>query len=202
MKRHERLLIIFSKNPVAGFVKTRLAASIGAAEALLVYEELRVITERAAAAADCTRAVFYSDYIPEEDLFLKGSTVVYLQDGADLGERMHRAFLEGFRLGFRQVVLIGTDCPDLSSFLVDRAFEALDGHDAVIGPARDGGFYLVGLNRPMPELFLGRKWSNPEVLPESLRIIREQQLEVAILPALSDIDTVDDLMESGLWDPS
>ena len=202
MKRHERLLIVFSKNPVAGLVKTRLAASIGAAEALLVYEELRMITEKVTAAADCTRTVFYSDYIPEEDLFLNGSTDAHLQDGADLGERIHRAFLKGFGLGFRQVVLIGTDCPELSSFLVDSAFDALDGHDAVIGPARDGGFYLVGLNRPLPELFLGRKWSTPEVLRESLRIIRERKMELAILPALSDIDTVDDLMESGLWDPN
>ncbi|NTV01679.1 MAG: glycosyltransferase [Chlorobiaceae bacterium] len=202
MNRDERLLIVFSKNPVAGLVKTRLATSIGAAEALRVYEELRAITERATSAADCTRAVFYSDYIPEEDIFLDDATGAHLQDGTDLGERMHRAFLEGFRLGYRRVVLVGTDCPGLSVFLLDCAFEALEGDDAVIGPARDGGFYLIGLNRPIPELFLGRKWSTPEVLHESLSILSKQRAECAILPALSDIDTIDDLMESTLWEPS
>ena len=199
MTRDERLLIVFSKNPVAGRVKTRLAASIGEQAALLVYEELRSITRRVTSAADCTRAVFYSDFIPEEDLLLDGSTGAYLQEGDDLGERMHRAFIEGFRLGFRHVVLIGTDCPELSTFLIDRAFEALDDHDAVLGPARDGGFYLVGLVHPLPELFLERKWSNPEVLRESLRILRKQRTDCAILPALSDIDTIEDLEESGLW---
>ncbi len=202
MNRGERLLIIFSKNPLAGFVKTRLAASIGAEEALRVYEELRAITERAAAGADCSRAVFYSDYIPEEDLFLDGGTGAHLQQGADLGERMHRAIVEGFRLGFRQVVLIGTDCPELSAFLIDRAFEALESHDAVIGPARDGGFYLVGLTRPVPELFLQRQWSHGEVLRDTLAILGGQQAETAILPALSDIDTIEDLIGSSLWDPN
>jgi hypothetical protein len=197
--RDERLLIVFSKNPVAGRVKTRLAASIGDRQALDVYDALRAVTGQVTSEADCTRAVFYSDFIPGKDLLLTGGSVGYLQDGDDLGERMHHAFTEGFRLGFQHVALIGTDCPDLSAFLIDLAFEALDGHDAVIGPARDGGFYLVGLNRPMPELFLGRQWSTPEVLRDSLRILREHHLDCAILPALSDIDTIDDLRESGLW---
>jgi rSAM/selenodomain-associated transferase 1 len=202
MSHEGRLLAVFSKNPIAGLVKTRLASSVGADEALRVYEALREITERETAPATCTRAIFYSDYLPEEDLFMHGRTMAYLQEGADLGERMHRAILKGFELGFRQVVLIGTDCPGLTTFLINEAFDLLEANDAVIGPARDGGFYLIGLNAPMPELFLNRRWSTPEVLQDSLRILREKGAEWALLPALSDIDTIDDLRESGLWNPS
>jgi uncharacterized protein len=196
-----RLLIVFSKNPVAGRVKTRLAASIGDRAALEVYETLRAMTLQAASAAECTKAVFYSDFIPADDLFLRTEGFdAFLQEGNDLGERMHRAFLEGFGLGFDHVVLIGTDCPELSSFLIDQAFGELEIQDAVLGPARDGGFYLVGLNHPMPELFLDRKWSTSGVLNESLGILRKQHAEYALLPALSDIDTIKDLQESGFWD--
>ncbi|NTU92774.1 MAG: glycosyltransferase [Chlorobiaceae bacterium] len=200
--RDERLLVVFSKNPVAGRVKTRLAASIGDRDALEVYEALRGITERESARADCTRIVFYSDFVPETDLFLANGSQGLLQEGTDLGERMHRAFLEGFRLGFRHVALIGTDCPELSALLINRAFDTLSDCEAVLGPARDGGFYLVGLNRPMPSLFLRRRWSTPEVLQESLTIFREHGTAYSLLPALSDIDTIEDLEESGLWRPS
>ena len=194
-----RLLIVFSKNPVAGRVKTRLAASIGDQDALEVYETLRTLTLQAATGADCTKTVFYSDFIPAEDLLRNGGFDAFLQEGNDLGERMHKAFLKGFELGFDHVALIGTDCPGLSSFLIDRAFGELEVQDAVIGPARDGGFYLVGLNKPTPELFLGRKWSTSGVLNESLGILRKQRAGYALLPALTDIDTIEDLQESGLW---
>ncbi len=197
--KKNRLLIVFSKNPVAGQVKTRLAASIGEREALEVYETLRGITLVAAAGADCTKAIFYSDFIPENDLLLTGGQESFLQEGKELGERMHRAFLKGFSLGFDHIALIGTDCPGLSSFLIDRAFVELEMQDAVIGPARDGGFYLIGLNKPMPELFLDRKWSTSLVLNESLRILGRQGAEYALLPALTDIDTIENLRESGLW---
>ncbi|NTU57808.1 MAG: glycosyltransferase [Chlorobiaceae bacterium] len=198
--KSERLLIIFSKNPVAGQVKTRLASSIGDTEALQVYETLREITGKVAARADAMLAVFYSDFIPETDTLLTGIAEAHLQEGNDLGERMHRAFLKGFALGFRHIVLIGTDCPELSTFLIDRAFQSLSEEEVVMGPARDGGFYLVGLNRPFPELFLGRTWSTSSVLHESLGIIRASNASCSLLPALSDIDTIDDLINSGLWD--
>ena len=199
--RNERLLIVFSKNPVAGRVKTRLAASIGNEEALLVYESLRHITEHVTANANAKRAVFYSDFVPEKDLLLSAGTEAFLQEGPDLGEKMHRAFLKGFQLGYRHIVLIGTDCPELSTFLIDQAFESLTANDVVIGPARDGGFYLVGLNQPFPELFLDRRWSTPEVLRESISIVRSHERSYTLLPALSDIDTLDDLKNSSLCTP-
>lgn len=194
-----KLIIVFTKNPVRGRVKTRLAASLGDDEALRIYESLRELTGRVTAGASASRAAFFSDFIPEEDLLLQGSAIVRLQEGRDLGERMHRAFLAGFEEGFSHIVLIGTDCPELSTFILDLAFECLDDHDAVVGPARDGGFYLIGLKNPFPELFLLRRWSTPEVLEETIRIIRERALSYHLLPALSDIDTIEDLQRSKPW---
>ncbi|MBN1928837.1 MAG: TIGR04282 family arsenosugar biosynthesis glycosyltransferase [Chlorobiaceae bacterium] len=197
--RRDKLLIVFSKNPVAGRVKTRLASAIGDAEALRIYEQLRELTGQAAAGIDASVAVAYSDFIPETDLLLTGGAEAWLQQGNDLGERMHRAFVKGFSLGFSRVALIGTDCPEISPFILDLAFRKLDACDLVLGPARDGGFYLSALKRPFPELFLDRTWSTSSVLNDSLRIAREHGKSCELLPALSDIDTFDDLKASGLW---
>ena len=199
--RNDQLLIVFSKNPVAGRVKTRLAAAIGDAEALRIYEQLREITQQALDSIDATKVVSYADFIPETDLLLTGGAEAWLQDGGDLGERMHQAFVKGFSLGFSQVALIGTDCPEIAPFILDLAFEKLDACDVVLGPARDGGFYLSAMKRPFPELFLNRTWSHSNVLNDSQRIIREHGRSCDLLPALSDIDTFDDLKASGLWVP-
>lgn len=200
--QRDRLLIIFSKNPVAGRVKTRLAATIGDAEALRIYEQLRELTADATANIDASKAIAYADFIPESDLLLTGGAEAWLQQGNDLGERMHRAFLKGFSLGFRRVALIGTDCPEITPFILDLAFRTLDTGDMVLGPARDGGFYLAALKRPFPELFIDRRWSTSSVLNDSLCIAREHQRSYDLLPALSDIDTVEDLENSGLWTPN
>jgi len=199
--RRDRLLIVFSKNPVAGQVKTRLAASIGDAKALRIYEQLRELTRQAATGSGAAKAIAYSDFIPETDLLLTGGAEAWLQQGGDLGERMHNAFVKGFSLGFSRVALIGTDCPEITPFILDLAFRKLDACDVALGPARDGGFYLAALKRPFPELFLDRTWSTSSVLTDSLRIIRDHARTCDLLPALSDIDTFDDLKSSGLWTP-
>lgn len=199
--RNDKLLIVFSKNPFAGWVKTRLAASIGNAEALRIYEQLRELTLQATAGINTSKAIAYSDFIPASDLLLDPGTETWLQQGSDLGERMHRAFVKGFSLGFSRVALIGTDCPELSPFILDLAFTKLETSDVVLGPARDGGFYLVTLKRTFPELFLDRTWSTSSVLNDSQRIVREHGKSCDLLPALSDIDTIDDLKASSLWTP-
>ncbi|UWX58225.1 TIGR04282 family arsenosugar biosynthesis glycosyltransferase [Chlorobaculum sp. MV4-Y] len=200
--RRDNLLIVFSKNPVAGRVKTRLAASIGETEALRIYEQLRELTRQAVGTVDASKAIAYSDFIPETDLLLTGGAEAWRQQGSDLGERMHRAFVKGFSLGFSRIALIGTDCPEISPFILDLAFRKLDACDVVLGPARDGGFYLSALKRPFPELFLNRTWSTSSVLNNSQHIIREHGRSYDLLPALSDIDTFDDLKASGLWAPN
>ena len=200
--RNDRLLIVFSKNPVAGRVKTRLASAIGDAEALLIYEQLREITRQAVDGIAAAKAISYADFIPAADLLLTGGAEAWLQQGGDLGERMHNAFVKGFSLGFSRVALIGTDCPEITPFILDLAFQKLDESDVVLGPARDGGFYLSAMKRPFPELFLDRRWSHSSVLSDSLRIVRESARSYDLLPALSDIDTFEDLKASGLWAPN
>ncbi len=191
-----RLLIIFTKNPVKGEVKTRLARSIGEQKALEVYETLREYTAMVTEGVNAERKVYYSRFIPSSDLFLAENFSTGIQKGGDLGERMFHAMQEGFEAGFAHVVLIGTDCYELSREILDEAFCALERFDAVIGPATDGGFYLIGLNRVLPELFLDRKWSTHEVFRETTTILQRFAITYELLPELSDIDTFEDLKKS------
>ncbi|MEI7708926.1 MAG: TIGR04282 family arsenosugar biosynthesis glycosyltransferase [Chlorobium sp.] len=193
------LLIIFTKNPEPGLVKTRLARSIGDEKALEVYEKLRCHTALIAEKAAVNRTACYSHFLPATDIFLTEHFNAQLQVGEDLGERMLNAISRGFDEGFRHIVLIGTDCYELSTANLDSAFLALERADAVVGPALDGGFYLIGLNKPIPELFLKREWSTKEVLSGTLDILQCLSLSYELLPELSDIDTFEDLKKSGLW---
>ncbi len=197
--KEERLLIILTRNPEAGMVKTRLARTIGDEKALEIYEKLRHHTASVAEKVNTARMVCYSRLLPSSDIFLNESFSAALQEGADLGERMHHAIQSGFESGFRHVVLIGTDCLELTPTILEEAFAALDKSDAVLGPAVDGGFYLIGLNRPLAELFLGREWSRPDVLQKTTDILQKLAIPCRLLSELPDIDTVDDLIKSGLW---
>ncbi len=194
-----RLLIIFTKNPEVGRVKTRLAHSIGEEKALEVYETLRSHTARVSEGVDAERTIYYSRFIPPSDLFFTERFTPRLQKGDDLGERMFHAIEEGFASGFRHIVLIGTDCYELRREVLNEAFSALEQYDAVIGPATDGGFYLIGLNKLFPDLFLDRQWSTPEVLKETATKLQQHSIEYKLLTELSDIDTFDDLKKSTLW---
>jgi rSAM/selenodomain-associated transferase 1 len=195
----ESLLIIFTKNPEPGLVKTRLASAIGDEKALEVYRKLRHHTAFIAEQTAVKRTAFYSHFLPSKDIFVSDNFGVQLQVGNDLGERMLHAIESGFDRGFRRVVLIGTDCYELSTAVLDSAFEALKRADAVVGPASDGGFYLIGLTKPIQELFLGREWSTKEVLSGTIEVLQRLAVAYELLPELSDIDTFDDLKKSGLW---
>ncbi len=194
-----RLLIIFTKNPEAGLVKTRLAQTVGDEKALEVYETLREHTALVTATVEAERQVYYSRFIPSSDLFFTSKFTFKLQEGEDLGARMLHAIRTGFQTGFRHIVLIGTDCYELSSDTLNQAFNALERSDAVIGPAIDGGFYLIGVNMLLPELFLNRQWSTPEVCRETIEVLQRFAIPYELLTALSDIDTFDDLKKSTLW---
>ncbi|MBN1278403.1 MAG: TIGR04282 family arsenosugar biosynthesis glycosyltransferase [Chlorobiaceae bacterium] len=194
-----RLLAVLTRNPVSGKVKTRLAAAIGNDAALMVYETLREYTAEVTNACNAGKAIFYSDEIPKKDAFLHNGTLTFMQVGEDFGARMHHTFATGFSLGFRQVVLIGTDCPDINAGIIDRAFSVLENNDAVLGPAKDGGFYLIGLTQDLPKLFADRTWSHEHVLQETIDILNAQRIAFELLPELQDIDTFDDLKRSRLW---
>lgn len=186
-------LIIFIKNPVRGRVKTRLAATIGAERALEVYQKLLTITRNAAFGVPCEKYLYYADAVEVEDEWDEASFHKRIQSGNDLGERMHNAFADAFAHGAAKAVIIGSDCPGLSSAHIERAFSALDGSDVVIGPAADGGYYLLGMKAFHAEFFAGKHWSTDSMLHETLADIERLALLVDKLPTLSDLDDEDDL---------
>lgn len=194
----ENLLIIFVKNLIPGKVKTRLAKEIGIDGALDVYKYLVEYAYEITKDLDYAKAVFYSEYVEIEDTWDTNEYKLFVQKGNDLGERMLNAFAHAFNKKFKKVVIIGSDCYELKPKHIEEAFEQLDHHDVVIGPATDGGYYLIGMNKLYPQLFHGKKYSNENVLSDVLTEIGEMNADFHLLPELSDIDTFQDLKDSGI----
>lgn len=185
-------LIIFLRNPVSGKVKTRLAAGVGADAALQIYRKLVAHTLKAAAQSGARVYLFYDESLPE--IARRTPDVEYrLQEGKDLGARMYHAFQSLQVDGCDQSVIIGSDCPEITGDHIRRAFDSLREYDSVVGPADDGGYYLLGLTSPHPSLFTGKNWSTESVLEDTLADIRLLGWSFTTLPTLTDIDTVDDL---------
>ena len=184
-------LIVFVKNPVEGKVKTRLAASIGTRNALEAYVAMLKQTERTAAVIDAHRYVYYSDFIGQDDGWSGSLFSKRLQQGGDLGERMNNALKEVLD-HHSKAVLIGSDIPGLSSEIIRQAFVVLDDHDGVIGPAEDGGFYLIGLKRACPELFAEMTWSHSNVLANTCSRLNQYGLSYRMLQTLRDVDDEED----------
>jgi len=189
------LLLVFVKNPVLGRVKTRLARTIGDAKALWVYEKLLERTRLAAVGLDVRKWVCYSDFVPAADPWLEGGFWAHQQAGADLGDRMFNAFHRGFTEGHCPVVIIGSDCPDLTTDLLAEAFRQLQTNPFVIGPAADGGYYLLGMTNPRESLFRQKTWSTAAVLPETLADLHQSGTPYHLLPVLSDVDEAADLAQ-------
>ena len=189
----QQALLIFVKNPVLGHVKTRLAQSVGHEEALNIYKALLDHAHSVTRTVEgCERIVYYSQDIVSEDIWDTSLFQKNKQASGNIGERMQSAFLEAFQRGMEQVVLIGSDCPKLSPSHIEAAFQALNHYDVVYGPALDGGYYLIGLNKPQPLLFDLSAWSSPKVLAESIRICSENGLKLRLLEALPDVDYIAD----------
>ena len=188
----EKALIIFARNPVAGKVKTRLAATIGHEQALAIYKLLLAHTAETTKKVDCNRYVFYADEIGSADVWNDVFFRKQLQQGNDLGERMQLAFTELFLKGYKKVLIIGTDCFDLTAGIVEQAFEALENHEAVIGPSADGGYYLLGMKQLYPFLFIQKAWSTDLVYKATLTDFFNNNITYFTLPVLNDIDTEED----------
>ncbi|MEX0859140.1 MAG: TIGR04282 family arsenosugar biosynthesis glycosyltransferase [Balneolaceae bacterium] len=187
-------LIIFVKNEEIGKVKTRLAESIGDAQALKIYRQLLRHTHEQASRTNATKEVWYSNFITENDLWDSGNFTKKKQSGSDLGARMSGAFRESLQLKKAQnVVLIGSDCPGLTAEIINNAFRQLSGKNIVIGPALDGGYYLIGMSSYFPELFENMVWSTDSVLEDTVEIIRKTGASFALLEELNDVDTAEDL---------
>jgi rSAM/selenodomain-associated transferase 1 len=190
-------LLVFVRAPVEGRVKTRLAAALGPRGALRVYRRLAehaLAAARALGPAVSLRVhVTPADDVPAVRAWLGAGPAYLPQAEGDLGARMAAAFADAFAAGARRVVIIGSDLPDLSPDLLRRAFDHLSATDAVLGPAADGGYWLLGLARPLPEVFAGIAWSTDGVLAATLARLRAAGIEPARLPTLRDVDEAADL---------
>ncbi|EOR95537.1 Glycosyltransferase [Arcticibacter svalbardensis MN12-7] len=189
----KQALLIFVKNAVKGKVKTRLAATIGDDAALEVYNRLLVHTENSTKDTCAHKIVLYSDFIDSDDIWKEELYDKQIQSGKSLGERMRNAFDYAFRWENEKVAIIGSDCFEINSDIIDQAFEKLGNCEVVIGPALDGGYYLLALNKLHNELFVNIDWSTDKVLSQTIEICENNGLKVARLQALSDIDNEEDL---------
>lgn len=196
------VLGVFVKAPVPGRVKTRLAADIGPARAAALYRRLGRQVVASTASNRHQTVVWYAPRtcgrLVRAWLDGLGVTRFRAQPAGDLGRRLRGAFARHFREGARRVILIGSDCPGVDARLVSRALAALDECDLVLGPAQDGGYYLIGLRVPAPELFHRIAWSTQAVLEQTLAQARALGLRVALLPLLRDVDTASDARAVGV----
>jgi len=192
----DRALIVFLRHPRPGEVKTRLLSALGGDVAAELYRVLAeaVLQATVPRAGEYERLVFFDPPEAAEALraWLPGVRLL-AQSGEDLGARMTDAFERAFRRGATRVVIVGTDAPGITRETVVDAFVALGEADVAVGPAEDGGYYLLGLRAPRPELFDGIDWSTPSVLDQTRARAAAAGLTMRELQRLRDVDTLDDL---------
>lgn len=192
----DALVIVFVKNIKLGTVKTRLAKTIGDFGAFEVYSELVKITEKATEELKVDKRIYFSNAVVDTKWKNEFKTV---QNGADLGERMLNAFKDGFDAGYKKIVLIGSDLPDINSTHIMNGLNALEENNVVFGPAEDGGYYLVGLSKMNTSIFTNKPWSQPNLLKETLQELHNNEITVSTLDILNDIDTYEDLIASNFY---
>lgn len=197
IKSPKQVLIVFLRYPEPGRVKTRLARDIGQRNASLIYSEIaQSVIGKVSKSNEYKTIIFFDPPEKEEEVrrWLKNTNLTLLpQEGNPLGERMLNAFERAFSLGATSTVIIGTDCMEVSDKTVLEAFRVLRKVDAVLGPARDGGYYLLGLNKPFPWVFKGIEWSTNLVLSQTIKKLEEKKLRFKLLETLTDVDTIRDL---------
>lgn len=186
-------LIIFAKNPAGDNVKTRLAETIGRDAAKRVYRQLVCHTLQIAEQTGIPVFLFYDGQTPGELIALAPQAVLARQQGSDLGERMWDAFKTVINIGFDSACIIGSDCPGISSEIITSAFDYLKETDVVIGPALDGGYYLLAIKQDYPSLFKNMQWSQDSVFTQTLQRVEQLQLHCRPLQPLRDIDDYEDL---------
>lgn len=196
-------IIIFVKNPELGKVKTRLAATIGPEKALAIYKYLMQHTRQITSQADADKFLFYSNKIEESD---EWSSLVFnklVQDAStDLGKKMYEAFAYLLSKGYEKVLIVGSDCLELTPEIISAAWEHLKMDSAVIGPAEDGGYYAIGFRfqgenacdiQTLEKVFLGKQWSHHAVFDDACDVLNKEQKSFSLLPTLNDVDEEEDI---------
>jgi len=195
----DNLLIIFTRNPELGKCKTRLAASVGDETALAIYVFLLKHTQTVTAPLEVDKEVHYSNRIGEDDLWDPEVFQKKMQWGDDLGARMHHAIQAGMKAGYKRIILIGSDLYDLNTADLEQAFEVLNTHEVVLGPAEDGGYYLLGMTELIPEVFINKAWGTESVLKDTLADLTNKNTH--LLAIKNDIDVLEDIRENPAFQP-
>jgi rSAM/selenodomain-associated transferase 1 len=189
-------LIVFARAPMLGLVKTRIASALGAEIALAAHVEL---LGRVAGNLEAIRSAVIcatpDDALDKIEPWRRPGWDLWPQGGGDLGDRLARAFQRSFGEGAERVVVIGSDCPDVRLDQIENAWRLLRSSPAVFGPARDGGYWLIGLSRMIPELFANMPWSSDRLLEATIAEVQRQDLGFELLETLADIDTAADWIE-------
>ena len=189
----KNIILIFTRNPELGKCKTRLAKTIGDENALSIYKLLLNKTILATSNLDCDKVVYYSEKISENDNWDPNIYQKEQQEGYDLGERMLKAFEQNFNKGYEKVIIIGSDLFELTQKHIEEAFLSLNSNDAVIGPAEDGGYYLLGLKDKKEMIFKNKKWGTSTVRKDTLDDLSNEH--VHLLEVLNDIDIYEDCLK-------
>ena len=187
----KNLLIVFTRNPELGKVKTRLAKTVGNATTLKIYIFLLERTRDISVKVSADKAVYYSVKVRENDIWDANIFQKHQQVGEDLGIRMLHAFKNGFKAGYEKVMIIGSDLYDLTAETIENAFIALEDNEVVIGPAEDGGYYLLGMNSLEEKVFKNKKWGTETVRKNTLEELKDKK--VFLLGELNDVDVFEDI---------
>lgn len=199
-RNSEQALLIFTRNPEPGKCKTRLAATIGDPAALAIYTFLlRHTAALCSSLSDTDKFVYYSEYLGDGSLWDPKIFRPRLQEGPDLGTRMQHAFQAAFEAGYKRVVLIGSDLYYLDTADLAGALDALRGNPVVIGPATDGGYYLMGLTQMIPGLFHDKAWGTNTVLQDTLEDL--EGLQPHMLDPRNDVDYYEDIAGIPAFEP-
>lgn len=191
----KQALILFVRNPVSGKVKTRIAETLGEQEALRIYKELLLHTHAISVKTNADKFVFYSDHLQLSDIWEDDRYCKYLQAGETLGDKMKDAFRRMFEKDYEKVIIIGSDCYELTAEIIESAFEKLNEGEAVIGPAKDGGYYLLGMKKIIPGVFENKEWSTASVCSDTIADFEKAGIRFSFLPLLNDVDTAEDVPE-------
>ena len=189
----EEAIIIFVRNPVLGKVKTRIAATLGDEAALKAYVQLLKQTRKTVLPLAADKFVFYADGINMEDSWENDLFKKQNQPAGDLGLKMQHAFETLFALDYQRILIIGSDCYDLTATHICDAFEHLKKKEVVIGPAKDGGYYLLGMRKMVTVLFQNITWSTNLVFQQSIEACTNENVSHATLTMLSDVDEAEDI---------
>ncbi len=195
---HQKKLIIFTRYPEPGTTKTRLISALGANGAAELHRQMAELAVSVArdlrASTGIAIEIRYAGCDDSKMRQWLGNDFEYaVQTGLDLGDRMDNAFKAGFDQGCNRIVVMGSDCPELTSDILKAAFHALDHHPVVLGPASDGGYYLVGLKQRVSNVFQDIPWGTQNVLEVTRKVLSSLEASCVLLEQLSDVDTPEDL---------